>query len=189
MRFPPERAEHPNHLHPPRAPIRTVIREAIAKKWTSLWKMNQEDLTFADSHQNRRGRQLILHRAIHRSISSIITQIRTRKIGFGDFLHVREVPGSVDPQCLCRQGKQTMSPILRSCRKFREERKRERMWATEQVDESGDHDRSRRVIGLRALLTVPKHTVKARQIYAGNGGFSRNLGATSQCDGSSESYH
>jgi hypothetical protein len=166
-----------------------VIREVIAKNWTSLWKDEPRGSHICRFTPESTRETLTLHRAIHRSISSIITKMRTGKIGFGDFLHEREVPGSVDPQCLCRQGRQTMSPMLRSCRKFTEERGRGRMWATEQVDESGDHHRSRRVIGLRALLTVPKYTVKARQIYAGNGGFSHNLGATSQCDGSSESYH
>jgi hypothetical protein len=154
MRISPERTEHPDHLHPPRAPIRTVIREAIAKKWTSLWKDEPRGSHLRRFTPESTKETLTLHRAIYRSTSSIITQTRTRKIGLGDFLHGREVPGSVDPQRLCRQGRQTMSTILRNCRKFRE-RERERMWATEQVDESGDHHRSPRVIGLRALLTVP----------------------------------
>lgn len=65
--------------------------------------------------------------------------------------------GFEDPQCPCGQGGQTVPHILMSGRNFREAI--EMMWTTEWKYRFGAHYKSRKVIGLRILLTVPKYAV------------------------------
>lgn len=65
--------------------------------------------------------------------------------------------GFEDTQCPCGQGGQTVSHILISGRNFKEAI--EMMWTTEWEYRFGIHNKSRKVIGLRTLLTVPKYAV------------------------------
>ena len=65
---------------------------------------------------------LKIHDNIKRSMTSVITQIRTEKIGLGAFLHQCKVPGYETPQCDCGGGKQTASHVLAKCRAYAEER-------------------------------------------------------------------
>ena len=100
---------------------------------------------------------LTLYKATHWLISSIIIQLRTSRIGLRDFLHEKKVSGFKDPQCPCGQGGRTVPYILISGRNSREAT--EMMWTIEREYRFGIHYKSREVIGLRILLTVPNYAV------------------------------
>ena len=69
-----------------------------------------------------------------------------------------QVSGFEDPQCPCGQGGQMVPHILIGGRNFREAI--EMMWTTEWEYRFGIHHKSRKVIGLRTLLTVPVNSAK-----------------------------
>ncbi|KAL0783733.1 hypothetical protein CaCOL14_001639 [Colletotrichum acutatum] len=43
--------------------------------------------------------------------SSMLTQLRTEKIGLQDFLFNRHVPDIADPRCVCGEGRQTATSV------------------------------------------------------------------------------
>lgn len=58
------------------------------------------------------------HQEASKSLSSIITQLRTGKIGLNAYLHSRKVPGFDSPNCGCGYRLQSIEYILLSCRKY-----------------------------------------------------------------------
>jgi hypothetical protein len=54
--------------------------------------------------------------------STLLTQLRTGKIGFKHFLSERRVPGVESPACDCIQGDMTVEHVLLKCRKWQTER-------------------------------------------------------------------
>jgi hypothetical protein len=63
------------------------------------------------------------HREAPKSISSIITQLRTGKIGLNAYLHSRKVPGIDNPNCGCGYRLQSIEHVLLGCRKYRQLRR------------------------------------------------------------------
>jgi hypothetical protein len=97
--YPTYRAEHPDHLRSQTAAIKTVTRDVIAKRWANQWTEKPRGSHVRRFAPEPTKKVLILHKAIPRSIRSIITQMRTGKIGLRGFLHERRVPGSEDLYC------------------------------------------------------------------------------------------
>ena len=63
-----------------------------------------------------------IHVGISKATSSLITQIRTEKIGLNAFLAERRVPNRT-PKCSCGHLQQTAKHILMYCQNFEEDRK------------------------------------------------------------------
>ena len=70
-----------------------------------------------------------VHKKVKGAKSSLITQIRTEKIGLKSFLYNRRVPGVEEESCECGANKQTARHILHECRLFN--RQRRECWAKE----------------------------------------------------------
>ena len=69
------------------------------------------------------------HQEVKRAKSSLITQIRTEKIGLKSFLYNRWVPRVEEESCECGADKQMARHILHECRLF--DRQRRECWAKE----------------------------------------------------------
>ena len=65
---------------------------------------------------------LRLHSDLPKPHSSLLTQIRTGKIGLAAFLHQRLVPGFDSPACACGWQWKTAKHILLNCPHFTRER-------------------------------------------------------------------
>jgi hypothetical protein len=60
--------------------------------------------------------------------------MRTGNISLRHFLYKRKIPGIDDGECQCRHGAQTVTHILLSCPRFKEERnawKKEEAWSSD----------------------------------------------------------
>ena len=64
-----------------------------------------------------------VQKKVKRAKSSLITQIRTEKIGLKSFLYNRRVPGVEKESCECGANKQTARHILHECRLFNRQRR------------------------------------------------------------------
>ncbi|KAK3170192.1 hypothetical protein OEA41_009578 [Lepraria neglecta] len=56
-----------------------------------------------------------MHKGLKKSMSSLIVQMRTEKIGLRRFLYSRWVPGVEEEQCDCKNGLQKANHILTTC--------------------------------------------------------------------------
>ena len=64
------------------------------------------------------GKDLAPHMEASKSPSSVITQLRTGKIGFNAYLHIRNIPGIDSPSCICGYRLQSIEHVLLYCRKY-----------------------------------------------------------------------
>ena len=64
-----------------------------------------------------------MHKGLKKSISLLIIQIRTEKIGLRRFLYSRWVPGVEEEQCDCKNGLQTANHILTTYRLYNSKRR------------------------------------------------------------------
>jgi hypothetical protein len=60
-----------------------------------------------------------LHAGRTKAHSALLTQLRTGKIGFSDFLYERRVPGVWSRRCACEEGAMTVRHVLLRCPTWR----------------------------------------------------------------------
>ena len=75
-------------------------------------------------------RALRLHSGLLKAQSSLLTQIRTGKIGLAAFLHKRRVPGFESPACVCGWQWETAKHVVLYCPRFTRERQALRQTTT-----------------------------------------------------------
>ena len=69
------------------------------------------------------GTSLERHKGLRKHESSVLIQMRTRKIGLRAFLHQRRVPEVLTPGCSCGDAPETPEHLLLSCRETAGERR------------------------------------------------------------------
>ena len=103
--------------------VRTVIKKHVYQQWTNEWKKETRDNAL-------RRIQIILSNKImqlykfKRAKTSLITQIRIKKIDLKTFLHGRKVLEIISDKCECNTARQTIRYILQKCRLFSRQRRR-----------------------------------------------------------------
>ena len=65
---------------------------------------------------------LRLHTGLPKAHTSVLTQIRTGKIGLAAFLHRCQVPGFESPACPCGWQSETAKDVILQCRQFTNKR-------------------------------------------------------------------
>lgn len=109
--------------------VKTAIRAHAIKQWTKDWINEKRGSTLRKIQPIPSRRTRLLHTRTKRAKTSLITKMRTEKIGLKAFLYSRWVPGVEDETCECGANQQTARHILHECRLFSKQRRK--WWAEE----------------------------------------------------------
>jgi hypothetical protein len=91
------------------------------KRWTAYLNSIPANRVKSPSQLDTRRKRSQLHKGLSKPMSSLITQIRTEKIGLNAFLADMRVPGYT-PRCPCGWQRQTAKHILIYCPNYAERR-------------------------------------------------------------------
>ena len=119
------RAGEPAELHNLRSTLKTWAHKEANKDWARQWASEKRGRTTFRYTPKPTKSILQLHDGLSKRQSALLVQLRTEKIGLNDFLFSRRVPDAKDPNCLCQEGRQTVSHVLLRCRKYRQLRRQE----------------------------------------------------------------
>ena len=98
--------------------------EAMLRDWKARWEADlaaarvrrpDRRLEPADTSPDLTASALAKHKGLRKHESSMLTQIRTGKIGLKAFLHQRRVPGILTPRCSCEEADETPQHLFVDC--------------------------------------------------------------------------
>ena len=113
------RGSSPSGTDPPEKPATSsAIRELEFRDWAERWEEYRtapgRTAPTYNSPLCRQNSIPVLHRGFPRAQSSLLTLLRTEKIGFNDFLARQNVP-NVHPACECGWSRQTPQHVVVHC--------------------------------------------------------------------------
>ena len=101
--------------------IAKITKTSWDKKWTAYLNAIPADRVKSPSQFDTEWKRSQLHTGLSKPMSSLITQIRTEKIGLNAFLADKHVPGYTST-CPCGWLRQTAKHILMNCIDYAERR-------------------------------------------------------------------
>ncbi len=138
----------PRQLYSLKSTLITWIKQTAANEWATDWENETKGRKSYEYTPIPGTKALEPHRGASKSLSSVITQLRTGKIGLNAYLHSRNVPGIDSPNCGCGYRLQSIEHVLLHCRKYRQLRR----------DHLGPGHKT-----LGEVLSTPKLTLKAAE--------------------------
>jgi len=94
-----------------------LIQEQARQTWRVAWREGLNATHFRYLASEVTHQHLRLHKDRAKSHSALLTQLRTGKIGFNQFLHERRVPGVATAACECGRGRMSVKHVLLTCLK------------------------------------------------------------------------
>ena len=114
------------------APLKHKMRQEADIRWYKEWSSETRGKALRRVAPLLSKQIIRIYRGLQREASSVLTQIRTEKVGLRAYLFDRYVPGIDDARCECGSRRQTARYILEECRYYRVAR--ERYWSKELAD-------------------------------------------------------
>jgi ribonuclease HI len=121
-------------LQQPLSALKRDLKTLAYNQWEQNWQQTQRGRSLFRIADKPSKKNIELHAKLSRPLSSILTQMRAGNISLRYFLYKRNIPGIDDGECQCRRGAQTVTNILLSCPRFKEERnswKNEGTWSSD----------------------------------------------------------
>ena len=141
--------------------VKTAIKAYALQQWAKEWKEETKGHVLRAIFPTPSHRITRIHKAVKRAKSSLITQIRTEKIGLKAFLYSRFVLGVDEESCTCGARRQTARHILHECRLLG--RQRREWWANERRKAEGG------VISHVDMLNNPRYITMAADFIKSTG--------------------
>lgn len=103
------------------ATCKQSLRRRVARQWASEWENGTTGGVTFYLEKEPNPKVLAKYTGIRRPLSSLITQLRTGKIGLAHYLH--KIRRRDSPRCPCSQGIQTVRHVLTECSRTQDLRK------------------------------------------------------------------
>ena len=102
------------------APFKDTLTKGHTAKWNQDWTTGRNGTQHRRIAPSPDEKHLQTYRNVPKPLTSLVTQMRTGKIGLNAYLHRNKVPGFDSPKCDRCEGleDQTVSHILLSCTAF-----------------------------------------------------------------------